>query len=96
MTDLSTVSNLIPFWPIITSIVTLVATIWLTGKVHANKIARLEKDIEVLDKRYENTEKEMLSRLRGIEIQVTQLATMMQFLVKHSEIDIKGEQLDGR
>lgn len=89
--QLSTVATFLPFWPLASSIVTLIATIWLTGRIHSNKIARLEKDIEVLDKRYESTEKEMLSRLRGIEIQVTQLATMMQFLVKHNEIDIQGD-----
>jgi len=71
-------------WTITSSVVTLMASLWITSKVHSNRISRMEKDIDELNKLYEDTEKEMLSRLRVIEMRVTELATMLGFLLKNN------------
>jgi len=86
MQDLA-LSTLMPLWPIVYAVITLVGTIWVTGKLHNSRIAHLEKSLEILDKRYETTEKEMVLRLRGIEIQITQLVTTLSFLIKEETGD---------
>jgi hypothetical protein len=64
-------------WSVGYPIVVFVASLWLNSKLVAARLTRVERDIAEINKRHEDMERETVSRLRNIELQLVELKVLV-------------------
>jgi len=64
-------------WTVGTAAISVGVSLWTSVKLTDARLLRAEADIAALQRQHAETEKELVSRLRNIELEVTKLNTLL-------------------